>query len=410
MRRFHSPRPAVYLDQWVWVRLAKANLSKPVQESDIGVLAAINDAAKAGVAFPLSATHYFETLKITDPRQRRDLASVMAPISRFVNLAPTSSLVRHQLRAAFHEIFGRPAFRPAAPQVLGRGAFWAMLGSEAPLQIIDDQGPITEAHRPGVSSQVRALNQLAETMLISGPADDEIAYLRTMGYQPEEADKSTQSRLAWEADFARKLKTAMPSRDELRVWLMARELTHEYLDAFNDLLAEYRINLPLTLGASLDATGSLREPMMKLSDLVPTMRVAADMKLEAFRNQQRQWTRNLMHDIDWLSHAVPYCRVVVPDRDAADLLRRSKADEVLGTQVVTQLSDLPAELDKLVPEVRTLEDRSGWLAVGPESPFCSSFEDVSRVTGVHLPGSRGGDLGQASAMPTTTRTSRQKGR
>jgi hypothetical protein len=119
--------------------------------------------------------------------------------------------------------------------------------------------------------------------------------------------------------------------------------------------------------------------MMRLSDLISTTRVAADMTLEVYR-QRRPWTRNMMHDIDWLSHAVPYCRVVVPDPDAADLLRRSKADQALGTKVTTDLKDLPGEIEKLLPEVAALEDRSGWLDVGPEAPFCSALEQLGRIT------------------------------
>jgi hypothetical protein len=50
----------VYLDQWVWVRLAKAAVGRPELPSDTDVLSAVRDAAKSGVAFPLSSTHYFD--------------------------------------------------------------------------------------------------------------------------------------------------------------------------------------------------------------------------------------------------------------------------------------------------------------------------------------------------------------
>jgi hypothetical protein len=242
-QRFHVARPAVYLDQWVSIRLAKANLGRPDRPEDLDLLNAVLSAAGHGVAFPSSATYYFETLAITDPRQRQDLAAVMAPVSRFLNIAPLSTLIRQQLLNAFHEIFGRPAFRPAPPKILRRGVHWAMLGAEVPMQILDDGGVVTEARLPGVSRQVRAINQVAQTMLISGPADDEIARLRSMGYQPEKAEESTRSRLTWEQDFARQLATSMPLRNELRVWLMTRELIHEHMTVFNELLTAYRINL-----------------------------------------------------------------------------------------------------------------------------------------------------------------------
>jgi hypothetical protein len=77
----HPARPCVYLDQWVWIRLAKAAKGEPREASDLQVLAAVQDAAADGVAFPLSATHHIETTKIPDPRQRHDIARVMAQVS-----------------------------------------------------------------------------------------------------------------------------------------------------------------------------------------------------------------------------------------------------------------------------------------------------------------------------------------
>jgi hypothetical protein len=89
------PRPSAYLDQWVWVRLAKAALGRPKEPGDLAVFEAVRDAADAGVALPLSATHYIETSRIADPRRRRDLAAVMAPMSRVLNLMHGGGLIRH---------------------------------------------------------------------------------------------------------------------------------------------------------------------------------------------------------------------------------------------------------------------------------------------------------------------------
>ena len=82
----HTSRPSVYLDQWVWVRLASVLEGKPRGPGDAGVLDALREAAAAGVAFPLSRTHYIETSSIKKPKQRQDLARVMASISFFRTL------------------------------------------------------------------------------------------------------------------------------------------------------------------------------------------------------------------------------------------------------------------------------------------------------------------------------------
>ena len=78
---WHSQRPAVYHDHWVWVSMARAAKGRPEQPIHAQVLDACRRAAGDGVAFPLSSTHYLELQRTKDPRQRFDVADVMAPIS-----------------------------------------------------------------------------------------------------------------------------------------------------------------------------------------------------------------------------------------------------------------------------------------------------------------------------------------
>lgn len=372
--------------QWVWIRFAKVAAGRPADPRDSVVLHAARDAAARGVAFPLSATHYLETLGIADPRQRNDLAAVMAPISRFLNLPSTATLVRHQLLTAFHEQYGRPAFRPAAPTVLDLGVGWSIAGALVPLKIMIGSGAdareATEAEVPGLTVQLRSLGQLGEARLIAGPADQDIEHLRSLGYRPESAEASTQSRLAFEAllaDYLADPANGSVPRSELRAWFIGRELIHEYFDIFTGILSEYRLD-PFRLFTKDPAKlGEVRAEMMRLSDAVPTLRVAADMKLEIVRNSQCQWTVNMMHDIDIdidaMSLAVPYCHVVVPDRDAADLLTRSKAHNRYGTRVVPHLHDLPSVLaDLRVPA--DIANLSGWDHVGPDAPYCVTETDL----------------------------------
>ena len=104
------------------MRLASAAIGQPREPSDLQVLSAVRQAGEAGVAFPLSVTHYQETARIAHPRQRADLASTMASISHSRTFCSGTIRLRHQFLEAMHLSFGRPAFRPAPPQPLGMGA------------------------------------------------------------------------------------------------------------------------------------------------------------------------------------------------------------------------------------------------------------------------------------------------
>lgn len=47
LQDLHPARPCVYLDQWVWIRLARAANGEPLEASDLRVLAAVQEACTA---------------------------------------------------------------------------------------------------------------------------------------------------------------------------------------------------------------------------------------------------------------------------------------------------------------------------------------------------------------------------
>ncbi len=137
---WHLPHPTVYLDQWAWVRLGRAHHGHADARGHLECLRAVQEAARDGVLFPLSATHIEETLRLKSPGQRRRLVEFMAPISSMCTFRSQSDLVRHQILNAFHETSGRPYFRPVAPQVIGHGASWALRGVQARVRVLGPDG------------------------------------------------------------------------------------------------------------------------------------------------------------------------------------------------------------------------------------------------------------------------------
>lgn len=359
-----TTKPSVYLDQWVWIRLAQANLGKPVAAYDVALLRSVEAAAREGVAFPLSATHYEETIRIHDPAQRREIARVMATIAMGRTLRTQTDLVRHQLLLALHETIEKPAFRPSTPQVLGIGVHWAFRGTEGFMTVVDGDGLVLESVNPNWH---RRLNQYCEFALIAGPSDAEIPILQKHGYiDPRFFETNRGNRLAWEESYVGQA-AKFKSREELRVALFLRELTHEYGASLQAIMNEYRLSISSIVNGN---KANSRAQMVAFSERVPTMRTAVEMKLELFRNPSRSWSWNMLRDIDALSVAVPYCHVVVGDRDAVHLLRRSGAPDRYGTTVIANLRDLPDLLTDLIANVDTQEpDISDWSSIGPGVGF-----------------------------------------
>ena len=373
----NTSRPLVYLDQWVWISLAKAAIGKPRKTSDADVLAAVQAASANGVAFPLSATHYIETSKITDPRQRRDLARTMASISYCRTLRSRRILLRHQMLHAMHVSFGRPAFRPQPPEVLGTGVSWAFTGCPGPLTLRGPHGPVDPATIVGMPGFLRKANQIGEMLILAGPADEEIDELRELGYRPEATTEVEASRLEWEETYVGLLADDPVSRTELRVRVQARELLHEHFELYKELIAEYRINLSREIGHDPDRPRLSRRRMVTFTDLMPSFRIAVDLKAELFRNAAKTWTMNAIHDIDALSMAVPYCHVVIPDREMADLLARSQAGARHSTKIIANLDDLPGMLPDLIKQAQTADgDRTGWDWTGPGDGFCLDWAEL----------------------------------
>lgn len=371
-----TTRPSVYLDQWVWVRLASAAIGQPREPSDAHVLAAVRHASQAGVVFPLSVTHYHETSRITHPRQRADLARTMVSISHCRTLCSGRILLRHQFLEAMHLSFGKPAFRPTPPQPLGIGVGWAFTGRRLQPQLREPSGPIDPASRPWMPDFLRKAAQFTEYQMLAGPQDAEVPELRRLGYRPEEVEKGSRSRVDWEAFYADLLAGDPISRAELRVRVQAREIIHEHYERLRDLCAEYRLDLLRATGVDPARPKASRRHMTAFADRIPSVRIAVDVKVELFRNAARKWNLNTVHDIDAVSLAVPYCHVVVPDREIADLMGRSNAGPRNGTHVLRGLRDLPDVLADLTTQVQELEggsDGEDWVRDGE---FCMDMADL----------------------------------
>jgi hypothetical protein len=374
---FRTSRPSVYLDQWVWFRLAKADQGEPREASDLAVLAAVRQASTAGVAFPLSSTHYMETAKITNPQQRAALARTMASISRCRTIRSAQVLMRHQMLQAMHLTFGRPAFAPQVPEALGTGVIWAFTGNPGPLTLHGPSGRIDPATIPGMPGFLRKANQFGEYMFLAGPADEELEDLRKLGYRPEATEDVERSRLAWEETYRGLLANDPVSRAELRVRVQAREICHEHIRLLGELLGEYHIRLGRALGYDPARTDISRRHMVAFADRMPSVRIATDLKVELFRDTATTWTMNAINDIDALSLAVPYCHVVVPDKQMAHFLTTSHAGDRNQTQIVRKLTDLPGLLPDLTSAAQAADgDMTGWDWAGRFDDFCLDMNDL----------------------------------
>ncbi len=77
---------------------------------------------------------------------------------------------------------------------------------------------------------------------------------------------------------------------------------------------------------------------------MPSMRVSIELKTMFHRNPQTRWISNTIFDIDAMSVAVPYCDIVVTDKEAHRTIEQTKLSRQMETEVLCRPSELASRL------------------------------------------------------------------
>jgi len=314
----------VYLDQNKWIDLARAANGNPLGERFKTVGIVIAAAVEQGEAsFPLSAGHFIETWKQRRARQRYELASTMATISRNHTIAPPHQLLPAELDHALQRRFGR-SVTPLAVQPFGQGV--------EHVTGVHDGPPIPAAMRAAVLATnpnlgERELANAIDQLLLAGPAQDmPIAGIPLPPMQPAHdfaAVQNEQVRLFIEHETDKGTRRRAVAAREL--WDMK-----EPLEA-----AMRRAGIWWEEIIALEAEGTT-DLMLDLPSRAPGL----ELMWRQHDNTQTTWQPNDMTDIGYLSAAVAYCDVVVTERKWAAMLNQRGLASRFGTTVISDLTDL----------------------------------------------------------------------
>jgi hypothetical protein len=326
--------------------LAQADTGHPDGPRYAAALQAARAARTTGTAiFPLSRTHYEETLKITDPRQRGDLARVMEQLSGFAALPARRLTALYELDTALAPAMGIQTSALTPTDLLGRGFRWAHALPITGRIVGPDGKDGTELLRqrlgPGAADKLMAsLDLLTERTMLTGPASQDLHRLQALGYDPTAITQAAQDRADNEVAFSaivpdhvrrhptdlldRVLVRELNDPDMVRAW---KDLTEAYGMRVFDALPEHNPAAARTLTRSMPGTD-----------------VAAVLKTNRHRDATRAWTSNDMFDIDALTVAVPYCDVVGTDNDQAHALIITGLATRMGTTIMRSVAELPDHL------------------------------------------------------------------
>ena len=332
----------VYLDLNHWIALAKALSGHHEGRRDRDILERLLHAVeRAHAVFPLSLPIYVEVMKIREHRRRSDLRKVIERLSGFAVVTNRHVITTHEVEALLDELVGLNP-NPINPMTyLDWGVFRA-LGMSGGINVVTREGEdVTSSVRNRFSGGPyefdRILNEGMVNLnreVLDGPSPQDEPSFREKGYSPDRILERYVQEAAAERSWARLL-------DEHPRWRRGR-----LRDAVSAREVAFHINEIVTVAANargLEAFDDILrgvEAPRRAFDAMPSFDVAVTLKTALHRNAQHQWTNNHIHDIHALASTLPYCDVVLTDREMAALIRRCKLDQWLGTIVLHNLQDL----------------------------------------------------------------------
>jgi hypothetical protein len=321
----------VYLDQWVWIKLAKAAYGRRDGSDLVDTLRLLQSLKETHlVCFPLSIGHYMETQEHTDARRRARLAQVMLDLSDGKTLLNPTFVLDYEIEQALFRLFpGRiRAERLRSFNFLGDGIGHAL-----------GIGPLTDVvlarsfarHKLKVSKQFeRSAKAAVEHSLPSfvdpltglpaetpdlGPGDKKFKeHLDIWSAAMQGKDAQTRQRMLYAGTL----------RD---VWIPLTEALHRHGLAVDDFAV---------LGE--DAWCAFLEDM-------PSRRVDMHLHRQWGKNESLPHKESDLNDWVFLGDAVMYCHIVVAEKQFTDLVRRDGFS--CPARVIDDIRELPGLLVNL---------------------------------------------------------------
>lgn len=337
----------VYLDQNKWVELLRADKvsaeNPPIREALELLRAGVSNGR---VAVPLSAAHYLETWNRKDWESRHALAKLMRELSNFVTLSPIQQILDWEIEGLLLRSFRGSRCTCIPPDIaslmLGHGVMHAFNSPTGRLRLVErvaaagvEEGPpasLTQDLRDLLAATQALPNDAYEWWSLGGFKDS----LEYEDLESRSEHRLGTERVAREEALARRISSDKYLRRRLDDYLIAEELA----------LATDDINrIAFWHGASTDllmeswfAKGP--EYGSFLLECLPTRTCIFSIRKAKHSNSQWKWQQHDRTDMAALAVAVPYCDIVVTERQWSHVFRSTHLDSRYSTSVLNRIADL----------------------------------------------------------------------
>jgi hypothetical protein len=314
----------VYLDQNQWIALAREENGVSHNAAVADALTVVEEAARSRHAsFPLSAAHYFETMRRGNPGSRQRLGAFMARISKFDTMASAPDVLEAEVRRGALALVGAREL-PPEPQVFGRG-FRHAFGKDSSVGYFQaGEVEIAAVRHLGAEK----VFELIETAMITGP-DQRLPFAGIAA--PD--DGAAKNQLQFERETRDKLVAWGHSSDRAHRLILVQECA-DVLNHLNSIINEFHVDLMSVIND--------REKLTSFLLSLAAKGAIIRLRMTAHENLQFRWQLGDLNDMTALGMAAAYCDVVVAENQWGTVLQRHQP--ILTAKIIRNLADLPAQL------------------------------------------------------------------
>lgn len=337
----------IYLDQNKWIDLLRCDKGREssAEIKQVLELLRIKVSAKK-VLLPLSPAHYLETWNRRNWQSRHELAGLMRELSGFATLAAVQRVLCWEVENFLLSNFRSASCNCPIPDVpklvLGRGVDHAFSSVTGRMRLVDRvatkdavEGRKIQPPEPLIALIARVRETANESYEWWSLAcfEDSLDY---EGFETRSEYRLGSERVLREESFALRLKHDPYLLRRLSDYLIAEEIG----------FATDNIN---QIGFWHDSKiGQLKDAWMKegptfgraLIDSLPSRSCIVNIRKAKHDNPQWKWQQHDQTDMAQLAVSVPYCDVVVTERQWCHVIRATKLDRRFNTQALDRLVDL----------------------------------------------------------------------
>jgi hypothetical protein len=320
----------IYLDQFAWIRLARAANKLKVEPGWVEALELCRALKTYGItSFPIDIYRYWETNKNHNDGARNRLADVISELSDFDAILVSMPVLDHEIDKALAKRFGRPS-PVREPRIFGRGIAHMSNGGVFNSARPADQRPPSQDK--GSDFRAPIDRQLEEVLLRAGPKD------HARNGLPLDAVPFGDMFVQHEVTIAQAIAAKSVKGAKLRRAVVETDLTHDIGPAIRRRMDE----AGLEVRTVVDRLGD--DGLVELIEDLPTRKVTNNLRTSKHLHPpaNQRWEPNDFFDVIALPVPVVYCDVVMTEKQWVDSMKR----DYLGDKFNTKLISTPKELSE----------------------------------------------------------------